>query len=222
MSVPRSALVLMGSPKAARSNSASLGAYLVERLVGRGVQARMLSVCRGLRSPEAAEALLDAADGADRVVLASPLYVDSLPSGVIRALELLAGRQRRGAARFAAVINCGFPEAAQTQTALAICRRFAAEAGFEWAGGLGLGMGEAIGGRPLKEAGRRARKARRALELAGDALAAGLPIPEQAVNLMARPMTPRWLYILLGNRGWKRRARKHDATERLNDRPHQP
>lgn len=221
MSAPQTALVLLGSPKTSPSNSASLGAYLVERLIGRGVGARILSVPRALRSPEATDALLDAADGADLVVLATPLYVDSLPSGVIRALELMAARERTGACRFAAVMNCGFPEASQNRTALAICRRFAAEAGFEWAGGLALGMGEAIGGRPLKEAGGMVRRVVKALDLAGDALALGDPIPEEAVRLMAKPLVPRWLYILMGNRGWKKRAAKHGTTDALNARPHE-
>ncbi len=118
-------------------------------------------------------------------------------------------------------MNCGFPEASQNRTALAICRRFAAEAGFEWAGGLALGMGEAIGGRPLKEAGGMVRRIVKALDLAGDALALGHPIPEEAVRLMAKPLVPRWLYILMGNRGWKKRAANHGTTDALNARPHE-
>jgi hypothetical protein len=220
MSAPRTALLLMGSPKHGKSNSASLGAYLTARLTEAGVEGRMLSIAHALRSPEGAHGLLDAVDGADLVVLLSPLYVDSLPSGVIRALELVAARRRTRAARFAAVVNCGFPEAAQNETALAICRRFAAEAGFEWAGGLGLGMGEAIGGRPLQEAGGMVRNAMKALDLAAAALARGRAIPEEAVRLMGKPFVPRWLYILMGNFGWKRQARKHGTAGRLNARPH--
>ncbi len=221
MSAPQTALVLLGSPKAGPSNSGSLGGYFVERLIGRGVGAQMLSIPRAFRSEQATEALLEAVDGAELLVLASPLYVDSLPSGVIRALELIAGRKRPAQARFAAVLNCGFPEAEQNRTALAICRRFAAEAGFEWAGGLALGMGEAIAGRPLKEAGGMVRRVVKALELAGDSLAAGQPVPEEAVRLMAKPLVPRWLYILMGNRGWKKRAAKHGVADRLDARPHE-
>ncbi len=226
MSAPKTALVLLGSPKTSPSNSASMGAYLVERLIGRGVGARILSVPRALRSPEATDALLEAVDGADLVVLASPLYVDSLPSGVIGALELIADRRRKGATRrtvrprFAAIINCGFPEASQNRTALAICRRFASEAGFEWAGGLALGMGEAIGGRPLKEAGGMVRRIVKALDLAGDTLAFGQPIPDEAVRLMAQPLVPRWLYILVGNRRWKKQAAKHGVADSIDARPH--
>lgn len=225
MSEPRRALVLLGSPKSGGSNSESLGAYLLARLAERGLQAQMLCVIHALRSPEATQALLDAADAADLLVLVSPLYVDSLPSGVIRAMELVADRRRTAAhphpTLFAAIVNCGFPEASQTDTALAICRRFATEAGFEWAGGLGLGMGEAIGGRPLEKAGGMVRHARRALDMAAAALAAGQPVPAEAARLMAKPFVPRWLYMLVGNLGWKRRARNHGASARLDARPHE-
>ena len=224
MSAPTRALVLMGSPKAGRGNSESLGAYLLARLSERGVQTQMLSVIRALRSPEATQALLEAADGADLLILATLLYVDSLPSGVIRALELIAERRRAAAqahrARFCAIINCGFPEASQNDTALAICRRFAAEAGFEWAGGLSMGMGEAIGGRPLEKAGRMLRKVRKALDVSAAALAEGQPLPEEAARLMAKPLLPPWLYMLIGNMSWKRQAKKRGAG-RLDARPHE-
>jgi NAD(P)H-dependent FMN reductase len=224
MSGPAKALVLMGSPKAGRGNSESLGTYLLARLAERGVQTQMLSVIRALRSPEATQALLDAADGADLLILATPLYVDSLPSGVIRAMELLAARRRPAAqarpARFAAVMNCGFPEAGHNDTALAICKRFAAEAGFEWAGGLSMGMGEAIGGRPLEKAGRMLRKVRTALDMAAATLAEGQPVPAEAARVMAKPLLPSWLCMFIGNLRWKRVAKKQGAG-RLDARPHE-
>lgn len=42
------------------------------------------------------------------------------------------------------IVNSGFPEAFHNDTALAILRRFAAETGFQWAGGLALGGGGTI------------------------------------------------------------------------------
>ena len=51
----------------------------------------------------------------------------------------------------------------------------------------------------------------KSLDLAADALAKGEAIPEEAVKLMARPLVPRWLYLLIGNRGWVRGAKSMDA-----------
>ncbi len=119
-------------------------------------------------------------------------------------------------------MNSGFPEASQNATALRICRRFADEARFEWAGGIALGGGEAIGGRPLAKVGGMARNVVRALDLAASELAAGRPVPEAAIRLMARPLVPTWLYLLFGRRGWRRRAARHHAGDRMDARPYAP
>ncbi len=96
-------------------------------------------------------------DAADLVTLAFPIYVDTLPAPVIEALELIAAH-RQGSdpshrQSFTTFANCGFPEADQCANALAICDTFAGQAGFEWAGSLALGAGEAINGASLAEGG---------------------------------------------------------------------
>jgi hypothetical protein len=173
--------------------------------------------------PERERSLFEALDAVDLFVLSTPLYVDSLPYLVTRCFERMAehrARVRSGTSpRLFAIVNCGFPELEHTRTALDICRVFARDAGFEWAGGLGLGEGESLGGRTLESLGGRVRHVRRGLDLAADALAGGRPVPEEAQALLARPMIPARLYTLLGNLGWLRAARRQGALRRLGDRP---
>lgn len=218
-------LLLVGSAKRPRSTSESLGEYLLERLRARGSETDTLLIHRSLRSNQHGEALLAAIDRADILVLASPLYVDSLPYLVVRTLELIAKRRERvsepGGKRFVAIVNSGFPEAMQNGTALAICRKFALESGLGWAGGLALGGGEAINGRPLSEVGRMARRVTRSLDLAAAALAEGKPVPDEAVTLMAKPLVPSWAYTLLGEISWRRRAKRYGVQKNLRDRPYQ-
>ena len=220
----RRALLLVGSPKAGASTSGSLGTYLLQRLGEHGLEGGQRRVGEVLRAPGGLDELAGAVERADLFVLSFPLYVDSLPAPVIRCLEALAARRpgppTEGAPRFVAIVNCGFPEASQCDTALEICRRFALEAGFPWAGGLALGGGAAVDGRPLERAGGMVRNVRAALDLAGEALARGDPVPEEAVRLMARPLAPRWFYLFMGNLRWKRAARKHGTLRRLHDRPY--
>jgi len=170
MGGPKKVLLLVGSPKGSGSTSEALGSYLLERMGERGIVTEVARVPSSLRTEEERKGLLHAVGSADLLILATPLYADSLPSGVTRLLEIVAAEGGRspghGGKSFAALINCGFPEARQCDTAIAICRCFAREAGMEWAGGLALGGGESIGGRPLKEAGGVARNARKALDLA--------------------------------------------------------
>lgn len=218
-------LLLIGSAKRPQSTSESLGTYLTERLRERGFAVETLLIYRSLGSDDRREALLDATDRADILILAFPLYVDSLPSLVIRTMEHLAEhRQAKGNLenqRLLAIVNCGFPEAHHNDVAVAICRRFAQEAGFEWAGGLALGGGEAIAGLPLHRVEIMARNVIRSLDLAADALATGEPIPEKAVRLMAKPLLPSRMYTWLGERKWRQRAKIHGVQNELDARPYQ-
>jgi hypothetical protein len=92
----------------------------------------------------------------DAIVIAFPLYVDSLPS---RLLEWLLsfeaavaeeaggpGLRPRAATAVFAVCNCGFHEGLQTRSALRIVRNFARKQGFTWGGGLGIGSGGMLQG----------------------------------------------------------------------------
>lgn len=219
------ALLLIGSAKRPHSNSESLGTYLIERLKDRGFEAETLFIHRSLKSDDATVALLEAVNRADLIILASPLYVDSLPYLVTKTLELIAEdrykKERANAQRVTCIINCGFPEAHHTDTAIAICRKFALETGFAWAGGLGLGGGESLNAKPLKELGGMVRNIVKSLDLTTDALSQGNDVPLEAIELMAKPFIPRWLYVLFGGMGWKRRAKRHGAGKMLYDRPYE-
>jgi hypothetical protein len=199
--------------------------FLLGRLQERGLDTEHLRIHSSLKSQEGTGSLLAAVERVDLVVLASPLYVDSLPAPVVKALEVI--RQHRKAARqrkkqaWLAISNCGFPEAHHNRCAVAICRRFAAEAGFDWAGGLSLGMGEAIAGRPLDKIGRMSRNVRQSLAIAAEALADGRPVPETAVRLMAKPLVPRWMYVWLGHRRWERGAKQQGGWNEIERRPYQ-
>ena len=225
MTSPRRALVAIGSGKGEQSASVSLSRHLVGRLAARGVECETVHLHAVFRDEAAYARLLHDADFADLLIVSTPLYVDSLPYLVTRFLEGFAARRAAagGGPRggFACVVNCGFPEARQCETAIAIGREFAGEAGFAWLGGLMLGGGEALGGKPLERLGGMVRYVTRALDLAGDALARGEAIPSEAVGLMALPLVPPVLYRLLGSLGWKRMARRYGTQGRLDARPYE-
>jgi hypothetical protein len=222
----RRALIVNGSPKRSRSTSEVLGRRLMEGLERRGVETELVQLHVCLTSDSGREGLLAAVERCDLLVLAFPLYVDSLPAPMIRMLELIAARRRDAAEpghpQLAAIVNCGFPEARHNDTALRICRLFADQCGFEWAGGLALGGGEAISGRPLGAVGGMVRHIPAVLEEAAGALAAGRPIPDEAIRRMARPLVPGRLYTLFGSRRWRRDAKRHGVAGRLHDRPYEP
>ena len=220
MNTQRNVLLLVGSAKQpGRSTSESLGGYLGRRIATHGWGMQTLYVHQALRTAARTRVLLKAADTADLIVLASPLYVDSLPYLVTAALERIAahrtGATSQPAGRFMALINCGFPEAAHNDVALAICRQFARSAMLEWAGGLSMGEGGVIHGLSLDERGGIAASVRHALDLTADALAVGLPIPQEAVEILAKPLIPTRLYTTIGNLGWRQTGWKQGTYRHL-------
>ena len=228
---PDSALLLIGSPKSGSSSSASLGTYLQERLAARGIATETVVLAKALKSEEGTQALLAASAAADLVVLSFPLYVDSLPAPVIRAFELIADSraedapdaQALGALEqpgFVAICQCGFPEVEHNRVALEICANFARAAGFDWAGGLAMGGGGLIAGRPLRERGGLLRSVTRALDLSAAQLADGRPVPAEAVRLMSRTAFPAFAYRFVANRGWRAELKKRGATTPLDARPY--
>jgi len=213
----RRALLIVGSPKTSEpSTSGILGGFLLDRLRERGWETESLPLRANMNRPEGQNELLARVDRAGLILLAFPLYVDSLPYLVTKALAALAAHRAGGAPsaqRVVGIVNSGFPETRQNAVALAICREFAAQSGFAWAGGLALGGGGVIGGRPLKESkhsGPPLKHISKALEMTAAALADGLPVPAEAVRTIAKSPMPflpwRRLYIWMGGRGFKKLA----------------
>ena len=221
----RRALLLTGSPKGLKGTSYELGRFLLGRLEEGGYSTETLAASAAVRSGEASAVLLEAIQDADLVVVSFPLYVDQLPAPLVAALEVIAGHRRllpsRKPAKIAAIVQCGFPESRQNLPAVEIMRQFAKEAGFLWAGALYMGMGGALGGRPLEKAGGMARNAVKALDRAAASLLQGRDIPAEASTLMARPLVPKWLYRFMANWGMKQEAKKHGAKKTVLARPYE-
>jgi hypothetical protein len=216
----RHALLIVGSPKTNEpSTSGALGGFLLDRLQARGWETESLTLRASLHRPEGESELLSPVDRAGLILLVFPLYVDALPHLLTKALASMAAHRPPGAPsaqRLVGIVNSGFPETHQNAVALAICREFAAQSGFIWAGGLALGAGGAVGGQPLTEAKRSGPSVKNviaALEMTAAALAEGLPVPAKAVGAIAKSPLPfpvwRRLYILLGARGFEKLAATH-------------
>ena len=221
----RRALLLVGSPRTRKSTSNSLGGYLFEEMNARGVQTETTYIHTTIRSADRMNAMLEAMDEADLVLLAFPLYVDSLPAPVMEALERIAAHRanlpRPHRQLFAAIANCGFPEPDHNATALAICANFARQTSFDWAGSLALGAGEGmVHGMPLNEMDGRVLQLKKALDLAAEALAQGSTIPDGAQVLLAKPFIPGWLYRGMGAFGWRQQDQKFGAEKNMKRQPY--
>jgi hypothetical protein len=222
MNVQRAVLLIGSAKPAGGSTSEVLGRYLITALERGGVQTTTLTVNRSAARRDDLRLATALAD-ADLFILATPVYVDSLPYLVTRTLEwLAASRQRTPKSRpcaFVSIVNCGFPETTQCCTAVDITRAFAHRVHLDWAGGLALGEGGAIDGRRLEQLGALTKNLRASLDAAAVALLEGAPIPREVIARFARPLMPASLYTFMGNTGWKRRAKRNGVRSELDARP---
>jgi multimeric flavodoxin WrbA len=217
----RRALLIVGSPKTAEpSTSGALGSFLLDCLAKRGWSTESLTLRASLNRPEGETELLSAVDRAGLVLLVFPLYVDALPHLMTKALAVIAAHRRAtgetASQRLVAIVNSGFPETHQNSLALAICREFAEQSCFQWAGGLAFGAGGMIGGQPLTQPQRQGAPVKNviaALEMTANSLVEGLPIPAEVMKLITKNRIPfaLWsrLYVLMGARGFKKVAAKN-------------
>lgn len=218
-------LLMVGSPRKVASTSYSLGNYLLNGLKDHGMSVETIFLLPTVNSIEKRESMFNALDNADLIIMAFPLYVDQLPAPVVKTMELIAKRRQgkvtSSSQRFLAIVNCGFPESFQNRPAEEIVCQFAQQCGFTYLGTLAMGMGEAIHGRPLIEAGGMVRHVVKALDQSIEALTKGIKPPEEVFQLMSKQFIPRWLYIFMGNLGWKRRAGKERVSRQLYARPYE-
>lgn len=188
--------LLNGSPKAGESNTEWVLRRLEERLDG----------CTILSARKIDPETLHALCGADTVILGFPLYVDSIPSHLLRFLlewekTAQAGEQVKQS-RLYAVSQCGFFEGEQNRYALKQIRHFADRAGFLWGGGIGIG-----GGMALPQIPESLRKsAEKALSDLAEAVQMGKPLPEDEFVCLDMP---RFLYQASGSMGWKAQAKEN-------------
>ncbi len=211
------ALLLVGSPRGKRSTSTSLGRYLMNNLVQKGIDTGTLWINRQVVSDERMHEMLEAVDHADIIVLTAPLYDDSQPAIVTKTMEAIAAQQKfKGKKRFFPIINCGFPEPEQiTAVAIAIYHKFATTVGFKWAGSLAIGGGEILQGstgKSLDDLGKLAGKVKKTLDEIAQALAVENSYPDKALRAVPGFFYMRFfakIMTRLNNFSWRSRAKKN-------------
>ncbi len=208
-------LFINGSPRRGRSTSASIIGHM-RNLIGDSLRTDVVFATGCDLSDRD---LVDSMIGSRIIILVSPLYVDALPSEVLELMRTLGENDLKGIS-FMAVFNCGFPESSHNSTAISICRNYSAANGMRWLGGLAIGGGGAIDGRPLSANGPE-RHVMRSLQMVCDSLVEDAPIPEEAFSLASRQFFPVWLYMIVANHQWKTRAKGLGVKKSLKYRPYQ-
>ncbi|MFW6281157.1 MAG: NAD(P)H-dependent oxidoreductase [Halanaerobium sp.] len=224
------AVLLIGSPKGNHSSSASLGSYLLSKIEKYDILTETLNLYSEIATEAKIFLFLDKIEEADYIILAAPLYVDTLPAKVIKALKLIAEKRQKlyiddiNSAKnqsFVVIVNCGFPEAEQNKTALKVYEQFAEEAKLKYLGGISVGMGGAVSGQSLDEMGRMAEDLFKGLDRAADDIVRNHRLSDSVIEKTSKPMiSQKWLYTLIGNFNWRFQALKNGVYMKINDRPY--
>ncbi len=154
------------------------------------------------------EDLMKAVEDASAIVLCTPLYVDGLPSQLIRLMELFEKEYQGRSKRIYVLANMGLYESTQLVNLFEAVRQWSETMRFEYCGGLGVSAGELIGvlmqklpfgGWPTSQIAKGMRKLT-------DAVNSG----RKTEDLYTEPYGfPRWLYLEIANRNWNILARKN-------------
>lgn len=221
MLTSKKALILVGSPRVNKSTSESIGNYLSEGLINKGYECSSLHIISKLKND--VEGLLQQVNDADMLIITFPLYIDCLPSPLIKAMELInqnrKGKENSKKQCLIAIVNNGFPEASQNETSLKICEIFAKNSGFQWLGGIPLGGGGAINGNPITK-GSMTKNIALALDMTIEAIVNDNSIPSEAIYTMSKGMVPKALYTFFGNQRWKSQAKKNNSIKNMYAKPY--
>ena len=96
-----------------------------------------------LRTQEDHERILEQLRDADAVVFGLPLYVDGVPSHVLRFMEKMETFCKENDLHFNlyCIANNGFIEGRQNEPLMQVFENFCGRAGLTWGGGVGIGGG---------------------------------------------------------------------------------
>ena len=196
------ALLLNTSVRHEKGNSAML-ASMLEKHLHKETETVPLMKYSSRR-----EELIRRLDEVPDLVICTPLYVDGLPSQLIRFMEQAEKEYTGRNKRVYVLANMGLYESSQLENLFSQIRQWCNCMGFEYCGGLGISAGELIGGiTAIVPFGIGPSKTCAAgIKRLGKAIEHGEKIPE----LFAEPWKfPRSLYILIANVSWNRAAKRN-------------
>jgi hypothetical protein len=210
---PRRVLLLIGSVKpAGTSTSERLGNSLIRRLRECGWETAIEhvgSIVHLERAPT--PRFLEVTGRADLIVLATPIYVDTLGALATQALSQLG--DAGGHFALMGMFQCGFPEVEHTWLAPRVLESACRAHGWTWVGAISAG-GAALYPQPGEISGHE-----EGLDLAAAALDAGSCLTDEIAEKCARPVLSPRVYRTLGAAGWIAQSWQHGTMFRLGARP---
>lgn len=190
-------IFLNGSPKVNNSTSEYLLKGLEVRLTECDVKWYNSCNCNVLNLSEDIES-------SAALVIAFPLYVDSIPSHVLRIFTELQSRlTTRCSTKVYVIVNSGFYEASQSRNALDMARLWCEASGLSW------GQGIAVGGGGMVQSGVIGKIPLESIGKAFDSCVGNITELKEGDIILVEPEFPRFLYKIAAHMGWRGQAKKN-------------
>ncbi len=214
----KTALLLIGSPKLFKSSSENIGKLLLDYLAELGFETEIENIGKALRKGVVDE-IIHKVNNSEITIISTPLYVDSIPAPLVGFLELYKNDNQKSDKKLISIVNSGFPESFQNNTAVEVLRLFAIRNDFIWAGGFAIGCGGAFSGMDLHQS-KMAEPIAESFKKAAKHLSDNEPIPLEVLEKASKPIMPTSMYLFFGQLGWYLQSIKYRTIFKLRTRPY--
>ncbi|HBF4489002.1 TPA: hypothetical protein KOO02_000045 [Clostridioides difficile] len=207
-------VMINGSPKVNKNNSQYFLSEL-KQLIQNDNKVFTFKVDSTSKYPDALNAILNC----DRLIIASPLYVDGIPSHLLHFLEKcekFLKTQNKKPIPVYAIVNCGFNEGEHNHLAIQMIEHWCKKINFTWVQGIGIGAGEMFGSLESVPSGKGPKKdlGIALKELSKNILSDNIHIDDSNKStIFISPNFPRFLYKLMGNHQWNTQAKSNGLTK---------
>ena len=186
--------------RSADGNSAALAKELQKRI---NRKSELINLSMYQNKPDE---LVKELEDVETLVLCTPLYVDGLPSQLIRLMETYERNYTGKAKKIYVLANMGLYESKQLVNLLSQTKKWCELMNFEYNGSVAIGAGELVGG--LMKAIPLEKGFTKKIAEAEDKLAKAIDDNSKIDDIYTGTESfPRFLYMAIANSGWKRMAK---------------
>lgn len=201
-----------------RGENSNTGKFLekLESSIGENVETINLSAFIN-RPEELVKALLPV----KKIVLGMPMYVDGIPSALLKIMEMMEKMDPAEDKKIYAVVNMGFYESRQIKNVLKQVRKWSEKCGFSYCGGVAVGAGEMMGLliKSINGANGPVKNVVEAIESLAGVIKSSSAIDDIYADAYK---FPRSAYMFMAGRGWPKAAKlnglkKKDILKRIEE-----
>lgn len=201
--------MINGSPKVKDSASGELCEMLNKLLEEKN---QIMDIC--INSKKTEPSFLEDSYRCDAIIFVLPLYVDGIPSHLLRFMEQLQDYLMDKEPKeiyIYSIVNNGFFEGKQAILALQIFENWCERSGLLWGMGVGVGAGGMLSSVRSVPLGHGPKKS---LGEAYTVLVGHITKLESGVNIFINPNFPRFIYITAAHMGWKMAIKNNGLKKR--------